>query len=143
MASTDALNATIRGRGGHAAMPYQAIDPIPVACEAVGALQSYIARAVPFFDAAVISITQIHAGSAYNVIPEEASLAGTIRTFSPEIASLVHERMRTIAQGIALSFGMEITVDIRPIFEVLVNGVPQNPERFLEAGRSAVQLVKT
>lgn len=84
LASTDALNATIRGRGGHAAMPYDAIDPIPVACEAVGAAQAFIARRTPFFDPAILSVTQIHAGTAYNIVPDRVEIKGTLRTLSDE-----------------------------------------------------------
>jgi amidohydrolase len=84
LASTDALNATIRGRGGHAAMPYDAIDPIPVACEAVGAAQAFIARRTPFFDPAILSVTQIHAGTAYNIVPDTVEIKGTLRTLSDE-----------------------------------------------------------
>lgn len=84
LASTDALNATIRGRGGHAAMPYDAIDPIPVACEAVSAAQAFIARRTPFFDPAILSVTQIHAGTAYNIVPDTVEIKGTLRTLSDE-----------------------------------------------------------
>jgi hippurate hydrolase len=111
LASTDALNATIRGRGGHAAMPYQAVDPIPVACEAVGALQNYIARAVPFFDSAVISITQIHAGTAYNVIPETVELKGTLRTLSDERRADGRAAFERIVKGVAATHGC--TADVR------------------------------
>jgi hippurate hydrolase len=111
LASTDALNATIRGRGGHAAMPYQTIDPIPVACEAVGALQSYIARAVPFFDSAVISITQIQAGTAYNIIPETVDLKGTLRTLSDERRADARSAFDRIVRGVAETHGC--TADIR------------------------------
>lgn len=113
LASTDALNATIRGKGGHAAMPYDAIDPIPVACEAVGALQQYIARAVPFFDAAVISITQIDAGTAYNVIPETVELKGTLRTLSDERRQAGKAAFERIMTGVAATHGCtaEIRID--------------------------------
>jgi hippurate hydrolase len=84
LASTDALNATIRGRGGHAAMPYDAVDPIPVACEAVSAAQAFIARRTPFFDPAILSVTQIHAGAAYNIVPDTVEIKGTLRTLSDE-----------------------------------------------------------
>ena len=82
LASADMLSATIRGRGGHAAMPHDAIDPVPVACEAVLALQSHIARRTTFTDPAILSVTKIAAGSAHNVIPDEVELLGTLRTLS-------------------------------------------------------------
>jgi hippurate hydrolase len=112
LASTDALNATIRGRGGHAAMPYQATDPIPVACEAVGALQQWIARAVPFFDAAVISITQISAGSAYNIIPETVELKGTLRTLSDQRREAGRSAFAHILEGVAATHGCTAEVRI-------------------------------
>ncbi|GAA4001118.1 M20 family metallopeptidase [Sphingomonas humi] len=113
LASTDALNATIRGRGGHAAMPYQAVDPIPVACEAVGALQQWIARRVPFFDAAVISITQINAGTAYNIIPETVELKGTLRTLSDQRRDAGRAAFEHIVKGVAATHGCsaEVRVD--------------------------------
>lgn len=84
LASTDALNATVRGRGGHAAMPYDTVDPLPVACEAVLAAQTFIARRTPFFDPAVLSVTSLHAGSAYNIVPDTVELKGTLRTLTDE-----------------------------------------------------------
>lgn len=84
LASTDALNATVRGRGGHAAMPYDVIDPLPVACEAVMAAQTFIARRTPYFDPAILSVTSLHAGTAYNILPEAVELKGTLRTLSDE-----------------------------------------------------------
>jgi hippurate hydrolase len=112
LASTDALNATIRGRGGHAAMPYQAIDPIPVACEAVGALQAWIARAVPFFDAAVISVTQINAGSAYNIVPQTVELKGTLRTLSDERRAEGRAAFERIVKGVAATHNCTAEVRI-------------------------------
>jgi hippurate hydrolase len=85
----------------------------------------------------VLSITQIHAGSAYNVIPETATLAGTVRTFSDEARAQIRERIRTIAQGTALAFGVEIDVDIRDIFTVLENGEAQ-AGHLAEAAREIV-----
>jgi hippurate hydrolase len=112
LASTDALNATVRGRGGHAAMPYQAVDPIPVACEAVGALQQWIARSVPFFDAAVISITQIQAGTAYNIIPETVELKGTLRTLSDTRREAGRAAFEHILNGVAATHGCTAEVRI-------------------------------
>ena len=121
MAGADFFDIKITGRGSHGAMPHMGRDPIVVAMSLANALQTIVSRNADPREAAVLSITQIHAGSAYNVIPEEAVLAGTIRTFSPEIGALVRERMREIAAGTAASFGVTIDVDIRNIFDVLVN----------------------
>jgi amidohydrolase len=87
----------------------------------VQALQSIVSRNVIPTEAAVVSITQIHAGSAYNVIPGDAKLAGTMRAFSDEVRALMRERMRAICAGMAAAFQVEIDVDIRDIFRVLVN----------------------
>ena len=121
MAGADFFDIRITGRGSHGAMPHMGRDPIVVAMSLANALQTIVSRNADPREAAVLSITQIHAGSAYNVIPEEAVLAGTIRTFSPEIGALVRDRMREIAAGTAASFGVTIEVDIRNIFNVLVN----------------------
>ena len=121
MAGADFFDIKITGRGSHGAMPHMGRDPIVVAMSLANALQTIVSRNADPREAAVLSITQVHAGSAYNVIPEEAMLAGTIRTFSPAIGALVRERMREIAAGTAASFGVTIEVDIRNIFDVLVN----------------------
>jgi hippurate hydrolase len=122
MAAADFFDIRIQGSGAHGAMPDKSRDPVVVAVTLAQALQTIVSRNADPLSAAVVSITQIHSGSAYNVIPDEATLAGTIRTFSPEVGTLVRDRMRTIAAGLALSFGVEIEVDIRSIFDVLVNG---------------------
>ena len=137
MASGDSFDIRIRGSGSHGAMPQESRDPVVIAATLVQALQTIVSRNAHPLQAAVLSITQIHAGSAYNVIPEEASLAGTIRAFSRETAALVHERMRAIADGIARSFGVEIEVEIRSIFDVLVNH-PEPAMAFAAAARDIV-----
>jgi len=125
MAGADFFDIKVTGRGSHGAMPHQGRDPVVAAITLAGALQTIVSRNADPREAAVVSITQIHAGSAYNVIPEEAVLAGTIRTFSPETAELARQRMREIAAGIGQTFGVQIEVDIRGIFDVLVNHGPQ------------------
>jgi hippurate hydrolase len=125
MAGADFFDIKITGRGAHGAMPHMGRDPVVVAISLAAALQTIVSRNADPREAAVLSITQIHSGSAYNVIPNEAALAGTIRTFNPEIGALIRERMREIAAGMALTFGVEIHVDIRSIFDVLVNHGPQ------------------
>src|SRR5262249_39643570 len=90
------------------------------------ALQTIVSRNVDPLQAAVVSITQIHAGSAYNVIPGDAKLCGTVRAFSDEVRALVRERMRTICAGVAAAYQCEIKADIRDIFSVLVNQEEQS-----------------
>jgi amidohydrolase len=124
MAGADFFDITIRGYGSHGAMPNYAKDPIVIALSLGQALQSIVSRNVDPHDPAVLSITQIHAGSAYNVIPDEAKLSGTMRFFSDKARDLMRDRMRAIAAGMATSFAVEIDVDIRDIFSVLVNSAP-------------------
>jgi hippurate hydrolase len=121
MAGADFFDITVKGYGSHGAMPHYAKDPVVIAMTLGQALQTIVSRNADPLEAAVVSITQFHAGSAYNVIPDDAKLAGTIRTFSDKIRNLARERMRAICAGIATSFGVEIDVDIRDIFTVLDN----------------------
>jgi hippurate hydrolase len=106
MASSNEFKITIRGKGGHAAMPHNALDPVPVACQMVQAFQTIISRNKKPIDA-VISVTMIHAGEATNVIPDSCELQGTVRTFSIEVLDLIEQRMGEIAAHTAAAFGME------------------------------------
>ena len=137
MAGADFFDITVHGYGSHGAMPHQSKDPIVVAMALGQALQTIVSRNVNPHDAAVLSITQVHAGSAYNVIPGDAKLAGTIRGFSDESRAMMRARMRTICAGIAASFEVEIDVDIRDIFTVLVNS-PEHAEIIAEVAREVV-----
>jgi amidohydrolase len=121
MAGADFFDIKITGYGAHGAMPERSKDPVVIAMTLGQALQTIVSRNVSPNEPAVLSITQIHAGSAYNVIPGEAKLAGTVRAFSDEVRALIRERMRSLCAGIAAAFGVEISVDIRDIFSVLVN----------------------
>ncbi|WP_066779847.1 M20 metallopeptidase family protein [Sphingomonas sp. CCH5-D11] len=113
LASTDTLIANIKGKGGHAAMPHDCIDPIPVACEIVAALQAFIARRIPVADPAVLTITQIHAGSSHNIIPDAVRLMGTLRTLSDHTREKARAAFRQIAENISAAHGCtaEISVD--------------------------------
>jgi amidohydrolase len=102
-------------------MPERSKDPVVIAMTLGQALQTIVSRNVSPNEPAVLSITQIHAGSAYNVIPGEAKLAGTVRAFSDDVRAQIRERMRSLCAGIAAGFEVEISVDIRDIFSVLVN----------------------
>ncbi|WNO54619.1 M20 metallopeptidase family protein [Stakelama saccharophila] len=121
MASTDTLYATIRGRGGHAAMPHDSIDPIPVACEIVTALQTWVARRVPVSDPAVLTITKIEAGSTHNVIPGQAKLLGTLRTLSEETREKARAAFRRIVSEIAAAHECEGEAEIEAGYPVTVN----------------------
>jgi hippurate hydrolase len=105
LASTDTVHAVIRGKGGHAAMPHDAVDPIPAACAVVGALQVMIAREVPVADPAVLTITQIHAGSSHNIIPGEVRMMGTLRTLSERVREQARAGFRRVVEGVAAAHG--------------------------------------
>ena len=105
LASADKVGAMITGRGGHAAMPHEAIDPVPIACEAVGALQSYIARRTTFTDPAILSVTKISAGTTHNVIPDDVELLGTMRTLSDKARKAMGEAFERIITKVAEAHG--------------------------------------
>src|SRR5262252_3811166 len=96
-ASSNEFKVTIRGRGAHAAMPHNSIDPLPVACQMVQAFQTIVSRNTRPLDAAVISATMIRAGEATNVIPESCELRGTVRAFTLAVLEMIEERMQRIA----------------------------------------------
>jgi hippurate hydrolase len=105
MASSNEFKITIKGNGGHAALPHNSTDPVPVACAMVQAFQTIISRNKKPIDAGVISVTMIHAGEATNVIPDSCELQGTVRTFTLEVLDMIEQRMREIAQHTAAAFG--------------------------------------
>src|SRR5579862_3510582 len=121
MAGGAFYDIAITGRGAHGARPEAGIDPVLVASHITTALQSIVARNVRPVDTVVVSVTQIHGGEAYNVIPERAVLRGTVRCFSRASMSLVEERMRRIAEGVAQGFGATASLDFRALFPPLVN----------------------
>ncbi|QNA84881.1 amidohydrolase [Sphingomonas sp. So64.6b] len=121
LASTDTLTATITGRGGHAAMPHECIDPIPVACEIVIALQTFLARQVPVSDPAVLTIAKINAGSAHNIIPGEATMRGTLRTLSERTRATMREGFVRIVENIAAAHGATGVAYIDPGYPVTMN----------------------
>ncbi len=121
MAAADEFLIRITGRGGHASEPYRALDPIPIACEIVQALQVMVTRSVDVFDPAVVTVGQIHAGTTTNIIPEIAEINGTIRTVSEHTRSKVHDALRRVAEGIAAAHGANVMVDVELGYPVTVN----------------------
>ncbi len=121
LASTDSLNITIRGRGGHAAMPHEGVDPIPVACEIVTALSTFIARQIAVSDPAVLSITRIAAGSAYNIVSGEVEMIGTLRTLSAATRDKARVGLTRIAEHIAIAHGCTADVRIDQGYPVTMN----------------------
>ncbi len=110
MAAFGVFEIAIEGRGSHGAMPHEGIDPIPAACAVVAALQTIASRNVPPLDAAVVSATQIHAGDAWNVIPERCVIRGTTRWFDAAIGDTLERRLRSLAASVAAGYGCSSTV---------------------------------
>ncbi|ESZ57335.1 amidohydrolase [Mesorhizobium sp. L103C119B0] len=121
LAASDRFDIKILGKGGHAARPHETIDPIIVANHVVSALQTIVARSVDPNDPVVLSVTSIHAGEAYNVIPSEVVLKGTARTLSETSRDKVESRVQTIANYIPKAFGAEVELDYRRGYPPTVN----------------------
>lgn len=121
MASADEFLITVKGRGGHASAPHQALDPIPIACEIVQALQLMVTRRIDVFDPGVITVGRITAGTTNNVIPEIAEIEGTIRAVSEATRKKLHDGLRRVADGIVAAHDAEATVRLIPGFPVTVN----------------------
>ena len=121
LAATDTLRATVTGKGGHAAMPHDAVDPLPVACEAVLALQTYIARRTTFTDPVILSITRIAAGSTHNVIPDSVDLLGTLRTLSEAQRSHARAAFDRVLTKVAEAHGCTAAIDIEPGYPPTLN----------------------
>ncbi len=121
MAGGAYFDITVNGRGAHGARPESGIDPVVTASHIAIALQTIVSRNVRPVDTAVVSVTQIHAGEAYNVIPESARIGGTARCFSRETMATIERNMRRIAAGVAGGFGATAELDFRVIFPPLVN----------------------
>lgn len=105
MASFDIFEVIVTGKGAHAAMPHEGTDPVVVAAQLVTAFQTIVSRNTHPLESAVISVTQIHGGDTWNVIPDEVVLRGTTRTFKPEIQDLVERRMREVAENVCAAHG--------------------------------------
>jgi len=121
MAAADALNITVHGRGGHGSQPHHAADPIPVACEIVTALQVLVTRTFDIFDPVVITVGSFHAGTTNNVIPDEARLQVTIRSFSADARALVREAAVRLAHDTASAHGLTATAEFENSYPVTVN----------------------
>lgn len=137
MAGASFFDITVTGKGSHAAMPHQSNDALVTASALVGQFQTILGRNMPALESAVLSVTQIHAGSAYNVIPETARIAGTIRFFEPEARDLMQRRMREICAGFATGFGVVVDIEFREIFDVLRND-PALSDEWLAAAADIV-----
>ena len=125
MASSNEFKITIHGKGGHAAMPHTGVDPVPIACQIVLALQTIITRNKKPVDAGVISVTMINAGGATNVVPDRCQLQGTVRTFSIDVLDLIERRMRQVAEHICAAH--EATCDFEFVrnYPPTINSAPE------------------
>ena len=120
MAAADAFDIVVTGKGGHASMPHDTRDPVPAACQIVSALQAMVTRRFNAADAVVVTVTQLEAGTAHNIIPDHATLRGTIRTLSPRHRAAVREAMVEVARGIAAAHGVEADVTVTEGFPVTI-----------------------
>lgn len=120
MAAADQLDIVIEGRGGHASMPHQTRDPVPVACEIVLALQTLVTRQFDAHDAVVVTITRMDAGTAHNVIPDRVSLKGTMRTLSAAHRARLREAIEQLVMGIAAAHGLGAEVTVTEGFPVTI-----------------------
>jgi hippurate hydrolase len=121
MASGDTFRLRVRGKGGHASAPHDCLDPVPIACEIVQALQTLVTRRVHVFDPAVVTVAKIEAGTARNIIPDTATLLGTVRTVSGATRQRVLEGIRRVAEGIAAAHDVEVDVELTHGYPVTSN----------------------
>jgi len=121
LASADELHITVKGKGGHASAPHNAVDPIPVACEIVTALQTHITRTVNIFKPAVLTIAKIAAGTTNNVIPESAEMVGTLRTQSADTREQVLAGAQRVVEGVASAHGCQAQLSVKRGYGVTTN----------------------
>jgi amidohydrolase len=121
LAASDALEVTVRGRGGHGSIPFRSADPVPALCEIVTALQTLVTRRFDIFDPVVITVGSIHGGTAKNVIPDTASFSATVRTFSARARDLVREASVTLVRQVAAAHGLTADVEYIDGYPVTVN----------------------
>lgn len=125
MASSNEFRITLRGKGGHAALPHTTVDPVPVACQLVQAFQTILTRNLRPVEPGVISVTMIHAGEATNVVPDHCEIQGTVRTFTVEALDLIEARMRALTEGIGAAFGVQVDFHFRRNYPPTVNHAPE------------------
>ncbi len=121
LAGAGIFNGRIIGNGGHGASPHETVDPIPIMAEAILALQTIVSRNVPPIESGVVSVTSVHGGTAFNIIPEEVEFRGTIRFFKPEIGELIQRRMREILEGVTKAHGAKYELEVEELTPPTVN----------------------
>ena len=137
MAANETLNINIKGKGGHAAMPDQCIDPVVVGAQIISALQSVVARNVAPLNSAVVSITMVNAGTVSNVVPDDMQLTGSLRYFSKEVGDEVKEKIKNIVEGISQSMGASATFESLPNYPATIN-TPKHSELCANAAAMVV-----
>lgn len=125
MGSSNEFRIVLHGKGGHAAMPHTTVDPLPGACQLVLALQTVVSRNVRPIDAAVVSVTMVHAGEATNVVPNQVELQGTVRTFSTSVLDKVEQRMHELTTHTAHAHGLKSDFEFRRNYPPTVNSAPE------------------
>jgi amidohydrolase len=121
MAALDTFEITVKGKGAHAAAPHLGIDPVVIASHIVTGLQSLVSRRTSPLDTAVVTVTQIHAGSTWNAIPQTAVLRGTVRTLQPAVRGRVERELEQIARGLCSAYGADMELDYRQGYPALIN----------------------
>ena len=121
MAASETFRVQLTGKGGHGAAPHLTVDPLFAAAQIITALQSIVARNVPPQDTAVVSVTSVHSGTTFNVIPHTAEFQGTIRTFNPEVRSMVIERFREIVSQIAQALNCSAEIEVESVTPAVIN----------------------
>jgi amidohydrolase len=121
MAGAELFIVKLTGKGGHGASPDTTIDPVVASAQIISALQTIASRNVAPLKSAVVSVTSVHSGTAFNIIPQTAELSGTIRTFEPEVRKLVLQRFEQIVRGIAASMGCEVEITIKQVTALVIN----------------------
>jgi len=125
LAASDAVRVTVRGKGGHGSAPHRAKDPVPVACEMVTALQTFVTRSIDTFEPAVLTVGEFHAGTRRNIIPEEARFEATVRSFKPQVREILAQGVPRVCQGIAAAHGVEVEVEYHAEYPVTVNSADE------------------
>ncbi len=137
MSASDRFSVKITGRGGHGAAPHLAIDPVAAGAQVIGALQNIVSRGVNPLESAVVTVTSMIGGEAFNVIPETVELRGTIRSFKPEVREVVLERFEQITQGVAEGMGCQVEIELNKVTPAVIND-PELSEQVYEVARKVL-----
>jgi len=136
MAAADKWTCIVRGKGGHGALPHQTIDPIVATAQIITALQTVVSRNVSPLETAVVTVGTVHGGDAFNIIPAQVNLTGTIRTYNPNVRETVLRRVREVIEGVATACGATAELEITPLTPAVINDA-----HVAEAVRAAAEAV--